>query len=271
MTAWAEEVRGRGERIAFVPTMGFLHRGHLQLMEEARRRAEKVAISIFVNPAQFGPQEDLARYPRDLEGDLAKAAAVGVDVAFVPDAGAMYPPGYQTYVQVTELERGLCGERRPGHFVGVATIVCKLFIVVRPHLALFGEKDFQQLAVIRRMAVDLNLSVEVVGCPTAREPDGLAMSSRNVYLSPDDRKRAAALHRGLAAAKARFAEGERSAEALVAAARAEIGPQVDRLEYIELRDADTLAPVSGTVKTRPAVMLLAAWVGGTRLIDNLRL
>ena len=202
MSAWSEAARGRGERIALVPTMGALHAGHLSLLAEGRRRAHRVVLSIFVNPMQFGPQEDLAKYPRDLPGDLAQAARMGCDVAFVPGAASMYGPGFQTAIDVREVSQGLCGERRPGHFVGVATVVCKLFNIVRPHVALFGEKDFQQLMVIRRMGADLNLPVEIVGLPTMREPDGLAMSSRNAYLSPAARQRAGALFAGLSAAKA---------------------------------------------------------------------
>ncbi len=266
MSAWSEAARARGERIAFVPTMGALHAGHVSLLDEGRRRGDKLALSIFVNPTQFGPGEDLARYPRDLVGDLAKASMV--DVAFVPEPAAMYPAGSQTFVQVRELEKGLCGERRPGHFVGVATVVLKLFNIVRPHVALFGEKDFQQLAVITRMVRDLDVPVEVVGLPTLREADGLAMSSRNAYLSPDDRKRAASLSRGLRAAKARHDAGERRAAALLDVARAELA--VDRLDYLELRDI-SLVPIDVVDIDRPAVMLVAAFVGATRLIDNLRL
>lgn len=269
MTAWSEAARLRGERVGFVPTMGFLHAGHLSLVEEARRRADRVVMSIFVNPTQFGPGEDLARYPRDLPGDLAKAAGAGVDVAFVPDAAAMYPAGHQTVVEVRGLSQGLCGERRPGHFAGVATVVCKLFCIVRPHVAVFGEKDFQQLAVVRRMSRDLHLGVEIVGAPTMREPDGLAMSSRNSYLSPTDRQRATALHRGLRAAQDRFRAGERKAATLVEAARAVIAPAVDRLDYLEVREADSLQSVDEVAA--PAVILVAAFVGSTRLIDNLRL
>lgn len=270
MAAWSEAARARGERIAFVPTMGALHAGHVALLAEGRRRADRLVLSIFVNPTQFGPGEDLARYPRDLEGDLGKAAAAGVDAAFVPQPAAMYGAGHQTFVQVRELEQGLCGDRRPGHFVGVATVVLKLLNIVRPHLALFGEKDFQQLAVVRRMVRDLDVPVEIVAAPTVREPDGLALSSRNAYLSPDDRRRAAALSAGLRAARARFQAGERRASVLVEAALAEIAPAVDRLDYLEVRDADTLAPLD-LVAERPAVVLTAAYVGGTRLIDNLRL
>jgi pantoate--beta-alanine ligase len=269
MTAWAETARGRGQRVALVPTMGYLHAGHQALIEEARRRAERVAISIFVNPTQFGPGEDLARYPRDLPGDLARSGSAGAEVAFVPAAAAMYPAGYQTYVQVRELEQGLCGQQRPGHFVGVATVVLKLLNICRPHLAVFGEKDFQQLAVVRRLVADLDVPVEIVSLPTVRETDGLAMSSRNSYLAPADRARAPALFRGLAAARALRAAGEVNATALLAAARDEILPQVDRLEYLELRDPQTLAPLPSA--HGPAVMLVAAHVGGTRLIDNVRL
>jgi pantoate--beta-alanine ligase len=268
MIAWAEAARARGERIAFVPTMGALHEGHVSLLREGRRRGDKLALSIFVNPAQFGPNEDLARYPRDLPGDLAKAASAGTDVAYCPEPASVYPPGYQTYVQVREAEQGLDGGSRPGHFIGVATVVCKLFNVVRPHVALFGEKDFQQLAVVRRMVADLEMGVEIVGMPIVREPDGLAMSSRNAYLSPDERKRALGLSRGLVAARLRAASGERDAAALVATARAIVEADVDRVDYVELRDAATLAPL--TRLDQEAVLLVAAFVGKTRLIDNLR-
>ncbi|HSZ81742.1 MAG TPA: pantoate--beta-alanine ligase [Polyangia bacterium] len=269
ISAWAEAARARGERVAFVPTMGALHEGHVSLLREGRRRGDRLALSIFVNPTQFGPKEDLARYPRDLPGDLAKAASAGTDVAYCPAPGDVYPPGFQTYVQVRDLEQGLDGGARPGHFVGVATVVCKLFNVVRPHVALFGEKDYQQLAVIRRMVADLDLGVEILGMPIVREPDGLAMSSRNVYLSPDERRRALALSRGLDAARAAAAAGERDATALVALVRAALEGQVDRVDYVELRDADTLAPVPRL--ERAGVLLAAAFVGNTRLIDNARL
>jgi pantoate--beta-alanine ligase len=269
MSVWSEIARRQGERIALVPTMGALHAGHLSLLAEARRRAQRVVLSIFVNPMQFGPQEDLAKYPRDLAGDLAKAASVGCDLAFVPEAASMYGRGYQTAIDVREVSQGLCGARRPGHFVGVATVVCKLFNVVRPHVALFGEKDFQQLTVIRRMVTDLNLPVEIVGLPTVREPDGLALSSRNAYLSATDRQRAKALFAGLSAAKTLAEKGERRASVLLAAATAEIASRVDRIDYLEIRAADDLKPLD-TID-RPAVILVAVFVGGTRLIDNLRL
>jgi pantoate--beta-alanine ligase len=270
MAAWAEAARARGERLAFVPTMGYLHAGHVSLLDEGRRRGDRLVLSIFVNPTQFAPNEDLARYPRDLPADLDKAAAAGADVAYVPEARDVYPPGYQTFVEVRELEKGMCGDRRPGHFAGVATVVCKLFHVVRPHLALFGEKDYQQLAVIRRMVTDLDMAIEIVGMPTVREPDGLAMSSRNAYLSPEERVRARALSGGLFAARDRARAGERGAGALIDVVRGALaaGP-VDGVDYVELRDAATLAPLARL--DGPAVLAAAVFVGRTRLIDNVRL
>jgi pantoate--beta-alanine ligase len=269
MSAWSESARARGERIAFVPTMGALHAGHVSLLAAAREHGDRVALSIFVNPTQFGPHEDLPRYPRDLAGDLAKAAGVSTDVAFVPEVRDMYPADAQTFIEVREVSQGLCGDRRPGHFVGVATVVAKLFGIVRPHVAIFGEKDFQQLAVIRRMVKDLNLPVDIVGRPTLREQDGLAMSSRNAYLSPAERQRAVAIFEGLGAARARYAAGTHAAGALVEAALAEMKDRVDRIDYVEIRDADSLRPVDRVEK--PAVILAAVFVGTTRLIDNLRL
>ena len=232
MSAWSEAARARGERLALVPTMGALHAGHVSLLAAAREHGDRVVLSIFVNPTQFGPKEDLARYPRDLDGDLAKAASVGADLAFVPEVRDMYPPDAQTMVEVRGVSQGLCGDRRPGHFIGVATVVAKLFGIVRPHVAIFGEKDFQQLAVIQRMVADLNLPVAIVGRPTLREQDGLAMSSRNAYLSPVDRARAVALFEGLAAARARFQAGTRAASSLVEAALEVIKPRVDRVDYL---------------------------------------
>jgi pantoate--beta-alanine ligase len=270
MSAWSEAVRTRGERIAFVPTMGALHAGHVALLDEARRRADRVVLSIFVNPTQFGPHEDLDRYPRDLPGDLAKAAAAGVDVAFVPDRAAMYTEGNQTTVQVHELERGMCGDARPGHFVGVATVVCKLFNIVRPHIAVFGEKDFQQLAVIRRMVRDLDVPVEIVGLPTVREADGLALSSRNRFLSADERARALSISRALFAARTDWEAGQKDAAVLRAGVRKVLADAgIDRVEYVDLRDAETLRPM--TIVDRPAVLAVAAFVGATRLIDNARI
>jgi pantoate--beta-alanine ligase len=269
MSAWSDDARRLGQRIAFVPTMGALHAGHVALLEEGRRRGDRLALSIFVNPTQFGPREDLSRYPRDLPGDLAKAAAAGVDVAFVPVPAVMYTAGHQTTVQVHELEQGMCGATRPAHFVGVATVVCKLFNIVRPHVAIFGQKDFQQLAVIRRMVQDLNMPVEIVGLPTVRESDGMALSSRNQFLSPADRTRAAGISRALFAARTRYASGERAASALVADVQGALAGSVDRVDYVDLRDAQTLQTLD--LIDRPAVMAVAAFVGQTRLIDNVLL
>jgi len=267
MTAWSRAARGRGERIAFVPSMGALHAGHVALLAEGRQRGDKLALSIFVNPTQFGPHEDLARYPRDLPGDLAQAAGAGTDVAFVPEVPEIYPAGFQTAIEVKELARGLDGVFRPGHFAGVATVVAKLFNIVEPDLAIFGEKDFQQLAIVRRLVADLAMGIEIVGLPTVREPDGLAMSSRNAYLSPTERTRALSLSRALFGARERAAAGERDARALLDGARAAL--DVDRLDYLELCDAATLAPVAEV--DRPSVLLVAAFIGRTRLIDNVRL
>jgi pantoate--beta-alanine ligase len=271
MRARSDAWRADGKRIAFVPTMGYLHEGHVSLLEEGRRRGDVLVLSIFVNPTQFGPKEDLSRYPRDLEGDLAKAARAGVEVAYVPDAPAMYPDGYQTYVDVERLREGLCGASRPGHFRGVATVVLKLLNAVQPNVALFGMKDYQQLQVIRRMTRDLDLPTEIVGLPIVREPDGLAMSSRNAYLSADERTRALALSHALAAARSAFTGGERDASRLVATARQLLDDRDGvRLDYLELRDGESLELIEGAV-TRPVVLAVAAFVGNTRLIDNILL
>jgi len=267
LSEWTEAARREGRRVGLVPTMGFLHRGHLSLMEACRGRADLTAVSIFVNPTQFGPNEDLACYPRDLEGDLKKCRETGVDVVFAPEAGAMYPAGHRTFVEVAQLQDGLCGARRPGHFRGVATVVTQLFALARPHLAVFGEKDWQQLQIIRRLAVDLHLGVEVVGMPIVREADGLAMTSRNAYLSPVERTRALALSRGLGAARARWAAGERQADVLREAARAELRAAEVREDYVELVTPDTLEPLARAERA-DARLLVAGFVGTTRLIDN---
>ncbi|HVP60589.1 MAG TPA: pantoate--beta-alanine ligase [Myxococcaceae bacterium] len=267
LAEWTETARRQGRRVGLVPTMGFLHRGHLSLIDASRERADTTVVSIFVNPAQFGPTEDLARYPRDLEGDLHKCREAKVDAVFAPEAGAMYPPGHRTFVEVTQLQDGLCGARRPGHFRGVATVVTQLFALARPHLAVFGEKDWQQLQIIRRLALDLHLGVEVVGMPIVREADGLAMSSRNAYLSPPERARAVALSGGLRAARARWSAGERGAAALRGAVRAELRAAEVREDYVELVDPGTLEPLERA--DRPdARLLVAGFLGATRLIDN---
>jgi pantoate--beta-alanine ligase len=248
--------------------MGFLHEGHQSLIKEARRRADQVAVSIFVNPAQFGPNEDFARYPRDFEGDLKKCEGAQADVVFAPDVATLYPERYQTFVEVTELSKGLCGERRPGHFRGVATVVTKLFLALRPEVALFGEKDYQQLQVIRALSRDLGLGVEVIGCPTVREPDGLAMSSRNTYLSRDERPRALALWRGLSAALTLARLGTTHGVALTQAVRYELDAAGVREDYIALADAATLAPLAELAPGVQGRLLVAGFVGKTRLIDN---
>ena len=265
MRAFAEEARAQRKRIAFVPTMGALHDGHSSLLHEARRAADVSVLSIFVNPLQFGPAEDLARYPRTLDADVARAEVAGVDVLYLPTPAVMYPPGFQTTIEVAEVTRDLDGASRPGHFAGVATVVCKLFSAVRPHVAIFGQKDYQQLQVVRRMTHDLDLGVEVAGMPIVRDSDGLALSSRNVYLSADERVRALALPRALDAVKAAFDGGARDATSLLAEARSLL--EGVALDYLELRDATTLAPVQ--LASAPVVVLVAARVGKTRLIDNL--
>jgi pantoate--beta-alanine ligase len=267
LRAWRASVPA-GRRVAFVPTMGYLHDGHLSLLRAARDRVPPadgvVALSIFVNPTQFGPNEDFDRYPRDEAGDLAKARACGTDIAFCPtDATELYPSRL-TWVNVEGLDSGLCGRTRPGHFRGVCTVVAKLWGLVRPDLAFFGEKDYQQLAIIRRMHADLFLTGEVVGMPIVREPDGLAMSSRNANLSPPARADALALSRFLARVRERFAAGERDPARLVDGSSAALEP--GRVDYVELVDAATLQPVA-TVE-RPALCALAVFVGGVRLIDN---
>jgi pantoate--beta-alanine ligase len=259
-----DRLRTPGARLAFVPTMGYLHEGHASLIRLARQAADVVVVSIFVNPKQFGPNEDLDRYPRDLERDQALCDREGVDLLFTPTPDVVYPPGFATEVAVSGLTDALCGASRPGHFAGVTTVLARLFGLIRPDRAYFGQKDFQQWRVIARMVEDLAMPVEVVRAPLIREADGLALSSRNTYLSPEDRTRALALSRALAQAMRAYLAGERSAERLLAAARSELAG-VD-LEYLELRDADTLAPVANL--HAPAVLALAAKVGKTRLIDN---
>jgi pantoate--beta-alanine ligase len=256
-----------GKRIAFVPTMGYLHEGHASLLREGRTRGDVLVLSIFVNPIQFGPNEDLDRYPRNLDGDCAIARQCGVDIVFTPTAGEMYPAGFQTSIRVRDLALPLCGASRPGHFDGVATVVTKLFNIVQPDIALFGKKDFQQLAIIRRMTADLALPVEVVGMPIVREADGLAMSSRNAYLSPDQRKGALCLPRAIRTVRERYAAGEHDAATLLAVVRKLIAAETAAtIDYLELRDAATLETVDTVSAT--TLMALAVRIGTTRLIDN---
>jgi pantoate--beta-alanine ligase len=253
--------------LGLVPTMGFLHRGHQSLIEQAAQRAPTVAVSIFVNPTQFGPGEDLARYPRDLDGDLKKCEEAGARFVFAPRSPEeIYPPGFQTWVEPGALAQPLCGARRPGHFRGVCTVVAKLFAMSRAELAFFGEKDFQQLAVIRRMARDLDLATEVIGVPIVREQDGLALSSRNAYLSLEERQRAVALSSALRLVQERFAAGELQLKALEAVARSALERAGLRVDYVEIRSAHDLAVPA---EVGPASRLfLAAFAGKTRLIDN---
>lgn len=262
-----QPVRRDGMTVALVPTMGALHEGHLSLVRAARARADYVVVSIFVNPTQFGPNEDFDAYPRDVPGDLATLEGEDVDLVFTPAVDAMYPAGAETFVEPGALARTLEGAVRPGHFRGVCTIVSKLFNIVEPDLGFFGEKDYQQLAVIRRMVADLDFGVRVFGCPIVRESDGLARSSRNVYLSPDERSHALVLSRALAAAQDLLASGETDAEALRLAVESLIAAdEVAELDYAAVVDAESLGEL--TTVDREARALVAARFGSTRLIDN---
>ena len=268
--AACDALRAGGQRLALVPTMGALHHGHQALMRAARTVADHVAVSIFVNPTQFGPSEDFQRYPRDLDGDLAACAAVGVDLVFSPDVQQMYPAGDSTRVRVGGLTDNWCGKSRPGHFEGVATVVSKLFAATGPCSAVFGRKDYQQLQVVKRMTVDLLLPITIVEHPTQRDPDGLATSSRNRYLSAEERERALALPRALAAAGRAFQAGERSAARIGAIVDGALAAPGVVVEYAAVVDAASLEPQrDGLLEPGVAAVLLAARVGGTRLIDNL--
>lgn len=259
--------RKAGESVALVPTMGALHDGHMALVDEARRRADRVVVSIFVNPKQFGPNEDFDAYPRRAEADAAKLSAANVDVLWMPPVAEMYPEGFATNITVAALPDRLCGAARPGHFDGVATVVAKLFNQVRPDIAIFGEKDWQQLAIIRRMATDLDLGVDVVGFPTQREDDGLARSSRNAYLTEEERAAAVALPRALGAAARAIENGGAISEAISTVHAALDKAGFAPVDYVELVDAETLQPVE--ILDRPARILAAARLGKARLIDNL--
>ena len=270
MKSLARQWKKEGKRVGFVPTMGYLHEGHLSLVRESKGRADVTVVSIFVNPAQFGPSEDFKKYPRDLEKDSEYLRSGGVDCLFCPDAAEIYPPGYRTYVEVHGLQDRLCGKSRPGHFRGVATIVLKLFNIVRPDLAFFGAKDAQQVLIIERMAADLDLGVEVVTCPLVREPDGLALSSRNAYLSPEERKAALILSISLRWAERAIGAGERDAAKVVAGIRSAIETEpLARVDYVEAVDPVSLEPVA---EIRGDVLIvLAVFIGSTRLIDNIRI
>lgn len=256
-----------GGKLGLVPTMGYLHAGHASLVERARRENDRVAASLFVNPTQFGPGEDLARYPRDLERDQALLQSAGCEMLFAPPVEEMYPPGAATFVDVGPPAEPLEGARRPGHFRGVATVVLKLFGIFRPERAYFGQKDAQQLAVIRRMARDLNLAVEIVGCPTVREADGLAMSSRNAYLTPEERRAAVALFRALDAARNLWAQGERRGDVLRAAMKGVLDAEpLARTDYVSAADPDSLVEIDEA--KGPVLLSMAVFLGKARLIDN---
>ena len=259
--------RRAGERIALVPTMGALHDGHLTLVREARRQADRVVASIFVNPKQFGPKEDLSAYPRQEAADAALLVAEGVDLLWAPDVAAMYPDGHATTVSVAGIDAMLCGAARPGHFDGVATVVGKLFNQVAPHAALFGEKDWQQLAIIRRMASDLDFDLDIIGVPTVREDDGLALSSRNAYLTPAERAAAAALPKALNAAAGAIAAGDRVGPTLETAKAAMLAAGFVSIDYCDLRDGDSLLPLDSW--RDGARLFVAARIGKARLIDNM--
>ncbi len=270
MQARAESERAAGRRVALVPTMGFLHEGHLSLVREARRRAEVVVVSLFVNKIQFNDAKDFTSYPRDVDRDARMLEGVGTDVLFHPEHEEMYPSGFCTRVEVDGITDGLCGAHRPGHFRGVTTVVAKLFHATRPHVAVFGEKDYQQLVTIRTMARDLDMGVEVIGLATVREPDGLAMSSRNVRLAPDERELAREIPRTLFAAGDAVRSGERNAAVIASRVRDALARHERlRVEYVEVVDAETLAPLARI--ERRARLAVALHLGATRLIDNVPL
>lgn len=261
------QLKKNGKKIAFVPTMGFLHEGHASLLREARARGDVLVLSIFVNPTQFGPNEDLDCYPRNLAGDYAIAESCGTDYVFAPSARDIYPENFQTNIRLAELPLPLCGASRPGHFDGVAVVVCKLFNIVQPDLAFFGKKDFQQLAIIRQMVTDLNMPVEIIGMPIVREKDGLALSSRNSYLSPDERKQALCLYRAIIAVRKLFASGETATDLLLIAAHKELAATSEAVvDYLELRNSSTLQSVEKA--DHETLLALAVKIGKTRLIDN---
>jgi pantoate--beta-alanine ligase len=258
--------RQAGETVALVPTMGALHAGHLSLIGSAKGHAGRIVASIFVNPSQFGPKEDFKRYPRDEAGDVEKLAKEGVDLVFIPSTDEMYPAGFATKVSLPSLTEDLCGAARPNHFEGVATVVTKLLLQCGPDVAVFGEKDFQQLLVIKRLVRDLNIPVEIVAAPIVREKDGLALSSRNFYLSADERTRAPILHQVLSETAASLANGE-GCDAATSAGRFKLEAKGFRVDYVAVRDPGTLAPLFGPIQ-RPARVMGAAYLGATRLIDN---
>ena len=263
---WAAE----GKTVGFVPTMGFLHEGHMSLVRESRKRSDITVVSVFINPAQFGPGEDFRAYPRDPERDRIMLKVGGADALFMPDAADIYPPGYQTSVEVHDLQDKLCGRTRPGHFRGVCTVVLKLFNIVRPDVAFFGWKDAQQVVILKKMVRDLDMDIRIEACPIVRDADGLALSSRNSYLSAEERRAALSLSASLGAAAALIEAGERDAAAVIQRMKTIIGREpLARVDYIEIVDGDGLVPLKTIGGT--ALIALAVFIGGTRLIDNARI
>ena len=270
MRRWRDQRYRKGQTVGFVPTMGYLHQGHLALVEEALRRADQVVVSIFVNPTQFSQGEDLDQYPRDFKRDVDLCGELGAHAIFAPEVEEMYPVGFQTRVLVDRLTQNLCGLYRPDFFAGVTLIVTKLFCAICPHLAVMGEKDFQQLVVVKRLSKDLNLGVEIIPHPTVREPDGLAMSSRNTYLSTEERQSALSLYRSLLAARELVKGGERRVEVLIDKTEAIIGAEPHcTIQYVQVVDEDTMNDIAEV--TPKALMAMAVFVGKARLIDNMRL
>lgn len=267
MQQFSENIRTQGKRIAFVPTMGFLHEGHLSLIDYGRKNADVLIISVFVNPTQFGEDEDFQEYPKDLVRDCEVARKAGIDVVFAPEVSEMYPKDFQTYATVKSLSQPLCGAFRPGHFKGVTTVVVKLFNIVKPHLAIFGKKDFQQWAIIRKMVEDLNFDIEVIGLPTVREYDGLAMSSRNSYLTKEERDSSLSLYQSLNMAKDMVASGERDASQIICKIKDFIlSKPYTKIEYVKICSPDTLRDIK-TLENK-ALLAMAVKMGRTRLIDN---
>ena len=267
MQGKAEEIRLSGKKIGLFPTLGFLHEGHLELIRQGRKRTDVLVMSLFVNPTQFGPNEDLDKYPRDIEGDIKKAEGEGVDIVFLPSPEEMYPDGYLSSVKVEKITGFLCGKSRPGHFEGVTTVVAKLFNIIKPHFALFGQKDFQQLAVIKRMVKDLNMDVEIVDVPTVREADGLAMSSRNKYLNAEERKSALCIKKSIDMAVEMAGKGELNSEKIISSIRELIMSfPFTGIEYVKICNPETLEDIDQLEEM--SLLALAVKVGSTRLIDN---
>ena len=267
MQSYSESLRNRGKKIAFVPTMGYFHEGHLCLMQEAKKMADCVVVSIYVNPTQFGPKEDFSKYPRDFDRDLKMAESVNADVVFYPSNKEMYPADYQTYVEVEKVTQDLCGMSRPGHFRGVTTVCCKLFNIVKPHVAIFGKKDFQQYTTIKRMVDDLNMDLQIIGVPTVRESDGLAMSSRNKYIQKKERPSALTLFKSLKLAQKLYSDGEKKSSVIISKVEKMINrAPYTAIDYIKICSTKTLKDVE-EIKGQ-SVIALAVKVGTTRLIDN---